>query len=229
MSSFSKLETIRVFWLCSHLETWYVSQKSPINIYRWIICEWMNNIKYIQFLSHIFKGHKYFHLLFLPNSHNTMIYNLQHSQMQRLVVIWNLLIPGNCRYHPFPLGVPVLHYGLSKPHPSYHVIAFIVFFFLFDLLPCMNSVLLEIIQHESVCPFHILSGNMIATAQVMRPCLHKCVLLWELSWVFLRVYLSRNFRGPGEKVLLMMIIEFNSLFPMPLEASPICVLSGVRS
>lgn len=61
-------------------------------------------------------------------------------------------------------------FHLSRSNPSYHVIFFMIF--PPDLSPDVNSPFLEIVQHRNVCPYHLLSGNMIVTTQVMRPHLH---------------------------------------------------------
>jgi len=83
----------------------------------------MNIIKCIQLLICIFKDlhHDIFTSFFYLTPCETMIYNLQSSQTPWVVMLLDSF-SGICQHHSLPLRVLVLHFHLSKSHPSYHVI-----------------------------------------------------------------------------------------------------------
>ena len=83
----------------------------------------MNTIKCMQLFICIFEDlhHDIFTSFFYLTSCETMIYNLLSSQTPCLVMLLNHF-SGICQHHSLPLRVLVLHFHLSKSHPSYHVI-----------------------------------------------------------------------------------------------------------
>lgn len=131
----------------------------------------MNIIKYIQFLIHIFKvlHHNIFTSFFCLNPMIPwfIIYNpAKHHGWSCSEILFQAFV------NTIPSPSKSWFYAFTCQNPTHPIMSYFMMFLLSDWSPDFNFLFLAMLQHRNMCPYHILSGNMIVTTQVMRPHLH---------------------------------------------------------